>query len=92
MRSDTKSIFKTIEIDKETIESTTKCKMSLACLTEYNNIKCNIIDTIDHKIHFVEIHPAGKDCCQLSGYHFPFGMGTICYCPVRKELFEKYRI
>jgi hypothetical protein len=92
MRSDTQSIFRTIEIRKETIERTNKCKMDHACLTNNDNIRCKIIDIVDHKIHFSKIHPANSDCCQLSGYHLAFGMGTICCCPVRKELFEKYRI
>ncbi|CAG0996542.1 hypothetical protein METP2_02955 [Methanosarcinales archaeon] len=78
-------ILKTvIKIDEEILKKV-NCKKNLSCLSGTDICKVELC--IDGKIHFIK-------CINLEPCHhrISFGYSFICKCPVRKELFNKYKI
>ena len=69
-----------------TLRATTKCKKNFSCLKEKNRDCCGISDCINDEIIFVK---SQKPSCP---YQQMFGNEFICGCPVRKEIYNKYRI
>jgi hypothetical protein len=49
---------------------------------------CNIDDCSEGKIHFVIPEPNDHHC----DYKTPFGYSFTCSCPVRKEIYNTYKI
>jgi hypothetical protein len=76
-----------LEIDQKTISATTRCRKGFACLHCNDNVYCPIEDCIMGKIHFIKcLHeqPCGYKA-QLNGF-------SICTCPTRKEIYNRYRL
>jgi hypothetical protein len=75
-------------ITKNTLSHTTKCRESFSCLEGDRDCLCSIDDCSDGKIHFVT--PGRNDLhCD---YKTPFGYSFTCTCPVRKELYNTYKV
>jgi len=74
-----------IKIDEDILKTATKCKKNLTCLS--GSDICKVENCVDGKIHFVK-------CTNLEpcNYMTPFGYGFVCNCPIRKEIFDKYKI
>lgn len=74
------------KVDKTIIEKAECCDKNLACLSEENHPSCKIDSCVGNKIHFVE--KLEREC----KYYQEFGFSYICKCPVRIELYNKYKI
>jgi len=76
------------KISNDTIRNTTKCKGNFSCLEGNEECLCSIDDCSDGTIHFVT--PGSNDLhCD---YKTPFGYSFTCTCPVRKEIYNIYRV
>lgn len=74
-----------ILIDNETINKTTKCLSDFKCLTDKKHLHCRPESAIKGYGLFIDIKKSSACTYKLS-----FGNGTICYCPVRYEIFKRY--
>jgi len=64
------------------------CKKAHACLKSEKHLLCPVEEIVEDKIPFVKcLNP--KECF----YKAPFGTSLyICHCPVRLEIYHKYRV
>jgi len=76
-----------IKINEDIIKQTTKCKKNLSCLSGDTTGLCEVEACINEKIHFLKCTYSN-----LCGYQIPFGYSSVCSCPVRKELYNRYKI
>ena len=77
-----------IEIEEDIKKSTTKCEKKLSCLSGKNHKLCNAIGSVGTKIVCIDCFE-GKRC----NYREPYGLSSyVCSCPIRKELYRKYKI
>ena len=75
-----------ISISERARNAAKRCKNKFACLKDKNTC-CEVDDCINDSILFVKsTYNASCPYQQLFGNEF------ICNCPVRKELYDKYRI
>lgn len=74
-------------ISEEAIKATTKCTKGMSCLTKGRKDLCKVDHRVGDKVYFIKC--LCKDACS---YKYPFGLGHYCTCPIRGELFDKYRI
>ena len=72
-------------VDKTIIDKAIHCDKNHACLTEENHPSCKIASCVGNKIHFVEKLERDCKCYQEFGFSF------ICNCPVRIEIYRKYK-
>ena len=75
-----------IEIDEETIKNTTECEENFSCLKSDDHKLCEIEFTVSNRVHFIKCN--SELPCK---YQHPFGDVFFCSCPVRKEIFNKYK-
>jgi hypothetical protein len=75
-----------IKVDDNIIRQTTKCAKNFSCLSGETPI-CSVELCIDNKIHFIKC-VRNKSC----SYRVPFGYSDVCTCPVRKDLYNSYKI
>lgn len=75
-----------IKIKNKTIKSTTKCHQNFACL-ENPDIVCEVENCIQDGVCFIK-HDESTNC----NYKFPFGDSYFCTCPIRIEIYNKYRM
>jgi hypothetical protein len=75
------------EIDNDIKGLATLCKSNLACLESDCHTICIVKDCINGKVHFIECKD--QNFCT---YKKSFGHNHICTCPVRKEIYNKYKI
>ncbi len=77
-----------MQIDKKTIDSTVFCKNNLDCLTneEHFCLKAKVENCINEKVYFINCN---NPCCN---YKINFGKSCVCDCPVRKEIYDKYKL
>jgi len=75
-----------IKVDDNILQKTTKCGKNFSCLSGGTSI-CSVELCIDNKIHFIKC-VSNKSC----GYRASFGYSYVCTCPVRKELYNNYKI
>ncbi len=62
------------------------CAKGFSCLRKEGKDLCPVELAIGGKVHFVRCLNDGH-----CSYQYSFGNGFICGCPVRKEIFNKYR-
>ena len=72
------------KIDKKTIDETA-CEKSFECLTNPDSL-CKVTTCIKGEVHFLEC--SEKEC----KFKTPFGDDYFCSCPVRKEMYNRYKI
>ena len=75
-----------LSISEDSIRKTSKCPHSYKCLNGQASRLCRPENSITGYGVFVDSEVAGP--CP---YKLPFGYGWICKCPVRIEIFERYR-
>ena len=75
-----------IKVDDNIKQETTKCKKNFSCLSGETPI-CSVELSIENKILFIKC--VSKEPCS---YRVPFGYSDVCICPVRKELYNRYKI
>ena len=77
---------KKFNISQAIIESASECRHRLACLSGARTM-CKIKKHEDTRVMFVKSH--GHQNCAFA---IPLGVDCICTCPVRVEIFRKYRV
>jgi len=74
-----------IEVDKKIVEST-ECEKEFECLNCQDNF-CKVVQCINDKVHFLKCDE--KEC----KFKISFGKKEFfCTCPVRKEIYNRYKI
>jgi hypothetical protein len=79
------------QISDEIINQTTRCLYDFECLTNDNWETC-FIDRYDPKNgpRVADKCHKKSDCCC---YSMPFGLRyNFCHCPVRREIYQRYKI
>ncbi len=76
-----------MEIEKDILQKTTKCKKDFSCLKNQGATICKVLNCVNDKVHFVDC--TSKVFCD---YKMTFGNSSICNCPTRKEIFNKYAL
>ena len=71
------------EIKKSAIH----CKKDFICLTRNKTTLCKVISTIDNNTMYV--YCQNKESCP---YQYQYNERTLCTCPVRKDIYNKYNI
>ncbi len=73
-------------INKTILQKTTQCIDNFECLKTENHIclKTKVTSCIGGKVHFINCDE------KLCNYKMSYGYSSICNCPTRKELFNKY--
>ncbi len=75
-----------IKIPDEVLKNTKKCNKSFNCIENDNHVLCKVEHCVDNKVYFIKcLH---QDNCY---YKRSFGNSYFCSCPVRKEIFRKYK-
>lgn len=76
------------EIDEDIKKSATQCEKNVACLSDNNYKLCEVTRTASNNVFFIECR-AGVHC----SYRKSFGFSAyLCSCPIRKEIYRKYKI
>jgi len=76
-----------IEISENVEEIIRKCDKSFMCLEDKERIYCSVENFMDNKGHVFKCSHNGSCNYKMSvGYIF------ICKCPVRKEIFNKFKV
>ncbi|VVB86680.1 Uncharacterised protein [uncultured archaeon] len=75
-----------IKVSEDALKKT-KCKKDFSCLSGERTDLCMVEYCVNGEIHFLR-------CMYNSrcGYQIPFGYSSVCTCPVRKELYNRYKI
>jgi hypothetical protein len=76
-----------IHVSDKARKATTNCKKEFSCLEREGNNLCTVESCIDGKLHFIQC--LNKGYCS---YQHLFGYRFLCGCPVRKEIFNTYKI
>jgi hypothetical protein len=69
------------------VKATTKCKKGFSCLSEKTGCMCKAISSSPD--HTVVIKPSSSDPCT---YHRTLGNAHYCLCPVRNDIYNRYKI
>ncbi|MBI5506783.1 MAG: hypothetical protein HY899_18505 [Deltaproteobacteria bacterium] len=74
-----------IKIDEALVRTANQCTKNLRCLDPSCQDLCEVKHCVQGKVHFVE-------CLDMNfcSYQMSFGSGTVCNCPVRKEIYNRY--
>ena len=75
-----------MEIDLKTIEATTRCRRGYDCIFNGNKPLCEVTQFLACQVYFVNCAP-GSSC----NYRVAFGEGFFCTCPVRQEIYNRYK-
>lgn len=65
---------------------TSDCSFEHKCLENTEFKPCEVKECVNEKILFV------KSNHRMCDYSFNFGNEKVCWCPTRKEIFEKYNL
>jgi hypothetical protein len=76
-----------IEISDEIKLSASYCTKEFSCLSDANRDLCRVKEHIGEKVYFIACKE-DKYCA----YKESFGNENLCTCPVRKEIYDKYKI
>ncbi|MEW8505444.1 MAG: hypothetical protein AB2598_01965 [Candidatus Thiodiazotropha sp.] len=82
---DSKPIF---EIETRTIEQTDRCNKCHSCLHDPDFQLCSI-DFVAGDGEVLLMY--GNSGCTECSYKRPFGSGSVCACPIRREIKLKYQ-
>ena len=74
------------KVNAETLERTVKCKYDFSCLHGKKECLCDVNKSIDDRLILVD--PQSNEFCN---YLLSFGKSYICNCPVRTEIYKKYK-
>jgi hypothetical protein len=73
-------------VSEDVIKKATKCRSNFSCLSGEGVCLCEIEDFAGDKLHFIK--PGTGEC----DYRMGFGFSYLCNCPVRKEIYNQYRV
>ena len=75
-----------IEISENVINATTKCEKGFSCLSDNLEPACKVEYCVSNSVYFVK-------CLNTANcsYKVSFGDGHFCTCPIRKEIYDKYK-
>ena len=74
------------KISDETIKNTKECNKTFGCLRDEKHVLCRVERCVNEEVYFIKcLH---NDKCD---YKIAFGNSYFCSCPVRKEIYKKYR-
>jgi|COG998Drversion2_1049125.scaffolds.fasta_scaffold470610_1 hypothetical protein len=76
-----------IKVSELIIKATTKCKKGFSCLSDKTDCMCKAISSSPD--HTVVIKPSSSDPCN---YHRTLGNAHYCLCPVRNDIYNRYKI
>lgn len=72
-------------VDEEIRSQTTRCQKDFACLK--GGDLCPVDHCVDGTVHFIRCKNSAPCSYQLS-----FGEGAVCLCPIRKALYNRYKL
>lgn len=75
------------EVDKRVFNKTLQCKKNFNCVKTSNHECCKVEHCVNNQVHFVKCPDA-----VICNYKMNFGGSSFCSCPVRKEIYNKYRV
>ncbi len=76
-----------VEVSGNVLNETTKCRKNFSCLTEEHGNICKVLCCMKGDIYFVKCL-GEKDCPYLEASE----KTERCTCPVRKEIYQRYKI
>lgn len=76
-----------MEIGQDVIQRTSKCEKDFRCLSGYTGHLCRILCYMKEDIYFVKCMEK-VDCAYLETHE----KTRLCNCPVRKEIYQRYKI
>ncbi len=76
-----------LQVSEEVKQETTDCDKDFSCLKVIRKDLCRVEYFYDGKTHFIKCLNQG-----YCSYQQSYGNGSVCTCPVRNELYNKYKI
>ncbi|HCE44214.1 MAG TPA: hypothetical protein DET40_11760 [Lentisphaeria bacterium] len=76
-----------LHVGDESLKATTRCRKGFSCLSGDRKDMCKVETCIHGAVYFVKCPDNG-----YCPYKTSFGIDYCCNCPVRKELFDKFKI
>jgi hypothetical protein len=76
-----------INVSDIILKATTKCKKGFSCLSGKTDCMCKV--TSFNPDHPVVIKPSSADPCE---YNLSFAQSNYCLCPVRNDIYKRYKI
>lgn len=86
-QEDTSDSKNTYKVGEEILNKSTECSNGFACLSNPRDRLCKVEYVIEDRLFFV-IKKKREHC----RYFLPYGAYGCCGCPVRKELYKRYRV
>lgn len=75
-------------IDASALKQADRCVDSFRCLKDPSHQLCEVSSVAANgKVLFI-----GSDQCVSCGYRVRFADEVICACPVRQEIYKKYKV
>ena len=78
---------KTMQIKDDILQRTTKCTHDFSCLSGDKQRVCKVIGIIGFDMKAIK-RKLEIDCT----YCLSYGNGSLCLCPTRNEIYNRYRI
>lgn len=75
-----------IVVSEKSLHDADNCQNNYSCLNGDRDSLCPVTRNINDKVHFINC--LNHSCM----YQMAFGLAYICTCPVRKEIYNKYRM
>ena len=76
-----------IKINEEILLRTTRCKYEFCCLSGDKACLCKVTSSVGFDIKVIK--PTSKIDCN---YLLSHGNGSLCVCPTRNELYNRYKV
>ena len=77
-----------IKISEDIVNNTTECTKDFSCLNpDAQRDICKILACLKNNLYFIKC--LNEDYCS---YRMSFGADFLCMCPVRKDIYNRYRI
>ena len=74
------------DISQEIIHSAHRCLKSKSCITSEDYVLCKVEYCVKGEVHFI-LCKENTEC----NYKQIFGNQYFCTCPIRKEIYNKYK-
>ena len=74
-----------IKIDEEIIQKAIYCEYDFKCLSGEKRLLCEVRELFGYAMLVVK-HKSATDC----RYHVSIGDTTLCICPARHEIYNRY--
>ncbi len=76
-----------IGIDEVTLGEATKCMKAFTCLDDPVNTCCEVVRVFHDLVYYVRC--THDDSCS---YETHFGELSSCSCPIRKRIYDRYKM